>query len=162
METEISYSKMKKLFPNEVAEVMSKLRKSSSKEKKAKESSLTWSFDWRQQIKGMSFDEMLKSIGQPKPKKTVEQKLKELRKSLLISVKGQKNRWIGFSKQINVIPDEVLEFYKSSYQEQEDEEKRIENLTEEQREKELEEDLKELRKYPGFVEITINSKLPKV
>lgn len=163
MKVSISFEQAQSRYPDLVEKVLSDLRRGKSKEKNREASELAWSLEWEQHIKVMSFREMLESVGQPSDNfsdryavATRENVLEYLRDSILWGLFAQVGRWKGYvSSTSTTLPNEILDVYIQSYQEDINEKQRIAALTPEERQSEIQECLRKLRKSPGFVEMTV-------
>lgn len=115
---------------------------------------IKWKYDWAQRVQGMSFGQVLESIHKPKPPEpSVDQKVKDVEKTLAVCLCGGYKRK---HKSVKVsVPQFVLDCYRKGYEKDKAEQKRCDALTPEQREAEIQEDLKELSKDPGFMMFSI-------
>jgi hypothetical protein len=163
MKIPIPYEVVQERYPELISQVMSRLRSGKSKERNREASELTWYIDWGQQIKAMSFCEMLSSVGEPRddfPSRydtaTPENVKEFLGDSIFWGITGKAGRWEGYSKsQGQDIPPELLNFYVAGFTKDIEERKRVDSLTPEQRQAEIDECLQILRKDSGFMEFSI-------
>lgn len=161
MKLTILYEEVKARFPKEVDLILKKLRKSSSKEKNRSVEELTWEFTWAQRIKAFSFAEMItqqreKTFGEIYEVATRENVRIFLDDSIMWRVGARIGRWVasGSPQDSRKAPDEIIDLYVKTFNDQIAERKRIAALTPEEKQAEVEAALKALRDQPGFVEIS--------
>ena len=133
MEYQIDYATMQARHPEAVAEVMEKLSKSTSKEKGRKPEELRWSYSWSTEITG-------------RDKNTVEDIIRRSR----FSVQGRAGRWWGYATADVPCPPEIRKQLEDRIEKDRKEQERIDSLTPEQREAEVQDILSQLNGTPGF------------
>lgn len=159
MDIKISYDEVKKRYPVLADELVAKLRGGTSKHKKAKPEELSWYFDWCQRITGEgSFGDMLMAASKPPPPRpTVQEKMAEVIPNLFVSLTARIGRWMGQTERIPV-PEEVLEFYRKNYEQEDAEYKRFHSLSKKEQDRETNEAIAQLSKSPGFAVFTVTRK----
>lgn len=136
-----TYDSMLAQFPKEMEQVLEKLRSGKSKHRLAEMKDLIWGFSCCVELRGaaMSFADVLS--GKPKP---------ATESIYHYAVEGSIGKWRA-AVSINSVPQEALEARnKAEDIEQLDKIKR-DSLSPAERQDEIENALKELSKYPGFV-----------
>jgi len=158
MRRPVTYEEVQTRYPQRVAEALARLRKSKSKWRNASPETLTWAYSWSKQAKAMSLFDVLAEMKNPQPKKVlteqqrVDEEIGAYTLNLDIETPGAHYWSEKFS--IDELPPEIVEEVRARIQADTKEKERIDALTPEQQEEELEELLKQLRK-PGFFEIHI-------
>lgn len=97
-------------------------------------------FNWCEQVKGCSIDEMLQEAQNPKPRPTVEERLKESLKGHMVSIVGEighvfESSDAGISQ--GRVPDFIEDNLRAQFEEDDREYQRYNSLTPEKRQKEL-------------------------
>lgn len=155
MKITTTYAAIKDRYPTQVAEVMSALRKGKSKEKNSNPEDLNWYFNCCIQIisgimNGAQFLNMLAS-GTPPPRLTPEQKYQEHKSNTHVCLHASKGKgdW-GSRTEITPIPQEVDQWLINGRDIEIREETRVNSLTPEQKNQEVQDCLKTLSKSRGF------------
>jgi len=137
MRLKTTYQEVLKRYPQQVAEILKKKDESSSKSKDMKPSDMRWEFDWCVCIG---------SNGHNIPSTIV---------SVCLVGKAGHGRWYAGLLET---PHEITDLYDKQKEEEKKEKERISKLTPEERNRETQKILKQLRGMPGFWEINIHGK----
>jgi len=155
MRLPIGYRDAARRWPEAVEEIVAKLRKGKSAHRDADPASLDWSIEWCLQVRGYTFGEIInRDVLPPTP----EEKAEENVKNSTAWLSAKKGRWSGQSNALKDLPQEVKDEYARSAAEERKEKDRVEALTPEERDKEVQNAIKTLRKYPGFTAIRVTKK----
>ena len=138
-----TYPSILKNYPNEVAEVMSNLRKGKSKHKCAKESDLVWSYSWVTRIEGGGF--LLSDLLNGKKQVNIE----------TATVCGKIGRWQGYSSLCNPLPKEVVDYIAKLASDAAEKQRISDARSPEEKKAYMESLLKQLRRSPGFMEFKL-------
>lgn len=157
MKINITEGTVKKDFPNIYKEFREKKKKSKAKGSHVPLSEFEFSFEIAEKIQGCSLNDVLsgKVLKDKREEMTVEERLRKQLKNVFVQIQASYGRYQLRSEVLEEIPEQVEDGYRKSIQEQEEERKRVEALTPEERDKETQVLLRELRKYPGFLEMHI-------
>lgn len=144
-------------YPDAVNSVMDKIRKGKSKCRHDAPDSFEWGYDWSVQItRGVyNIHQVLQiASGQrqhdPEPE-GVEAKVADIipRISVCISAKKGRTTWLS-AQRLPSVPPEIIAEYRKRFEEEEVEQRRIDALTPEQKDAELQDALGQLSRSPGF------------
>ena len=149
----------------QIKEIETKLIKGKSKEKNSDLSELTWEYNWGESIPGKSFAELQASGWAKEKEPTAEEQIDRS----FVFLCAKKNRWQASAKTpiyngptalphypiSGQIPDEVRDLIVNCIKERQLEQQRIDSLTPEERQREIQELLTGLKKYPGFISVKI-------
>jgi len=159
MRINVTEETIKNDFPDTYKEFQEKKKKSKAKGALVPLNKFKFSFEVTERIQGCNFSDILSGKALKDQKKeverTVEERLQERLKNVFVYIKASFGQYYSLSSALKEIPKQIENNYKSMLQEQENEKKRVESLTPEERSKETERLLKELRKNPGFFEMHI-------
>ena len=164
MEITISYEEMKKRYPEIIKEFIEKLRKGKSKERLSDEKELTYKFSWGIAGKACSFNEIINNLGKDKDPSffdlyqdnvTIENIEKYFGNRIIWSFIASIKKWTTYIIPSEPYPKEILEYYIPSFKREVEDYKYFNSLTPEEKQKDIENCLKELRKDPGFFEVSI-------
>lgn len=169
MKIEISYKEAIAQFPEAVQELKDKLESGTSKQKGTDPSEFSYCISWGQRVKGGSFLDMIKS-GQEERERLdsmtdeerydVDRRVNEILPSICaISLGASIGRW-GSAVSIaedGDPPQAIIDSYRESEKKNIAMEKKSDSLTPEEREKETQGLLGQLR-GPGFMEVLANHK----
>lgn len=138
-------------------EVISKLNSTKAgKKNPVTPEQVSWSFSWGEQIKSLTFEEVLNR--KPEPELSIEEKLVEFSKNCFVWIEGSFGRRKAGSDVLVSIPQELLDQRRRRLEEDEAERKRVDALTPEERQAEIAKCLGFLSKSPGFFAITTEGK----
>lgn len=163
MKLPISYEEAQKQYPTEVAACVASVRKGKSKDKNTDPSTWRWFFSWGESIEAVSFGSLIRSAAmarhKPAANPTPEEKLAAVLPNILgMSLDGvpPNKRTQGVASLTKgVVPAEVQAYLLNIYKEEAAEKARVDSLTPEQKEAEMNAALAELRKGGGFMELRI-------
>ena len=156
MQLEISFDSAKTRFPDLVAEILDKLRSSSSKEKSSRPEDLVWYINWCQEIKSYTFGEFLERVQssplEPEiPDLTEEGVRSHLGNSIIWSIKGKIRRWTGTSQPFRTqVPNEINRYYLSEFVADAEKKRQLDAMTEEEKLRYRDDLLRQLGKSRGF------------
>lgn len=160
MKIDITFEQALERHPKAVEQVIKKLRSGKSKHKDDDPSTLNWHYSYGIAVQGYSFAEVLAGKPQEDQSKEpdtaegiVEDQLNRVAGLVLTADKGR--WWAGGVQLGDYRPPEMKEQFLKHAQEQLDEKNRVNQLTDEEREAELQECLAELSKSSGFMAISI-------
>lgn len=168
MRININYETAKERHPEAVEQIVKKLRSGKSKHKDDEPSTLNWHYSYCIAVKGYSGTEFIEKVltpmaqgkepeHEPKPE-TVEEMVAERLSAVRISLSADKGRWWASGVNLeDYRPLEMIDEFKKQAQEQLDEQHRVDNLTEEEKQAEFEEALKQLQGSPGFIGISFGN-----
>jgi len=154
MRIPISFEQVNLRYPEQVKEVIVKLRKGKSKHRLEEAANLSWFFHLILEIKTQTIQEVIDEVTHPESEPTIDERMTEFARNCHVFLVAYIGHWTGYSKEISV-PDEILSRQRISYQKDEEELKRFEVLPKEDQDKEIEADLQQLRKLPGFMEFRL-------
>ncbi len=119
---------------------------------------IIWSYDWGVLIQSTPFNDIISGkahkAAQRERERTLEQRLEDIKLNIRCGLNGKvgrKSHYVSLSD----VPSKVLESYRDQFAKDIAEERRIDGLTEEQREAEIKGLLKELGHAQGFVAIRV-------
>lgn len=140
MQIRIKNSDAKKRHPKQYADIVAKLRKGKSKHKDENPSKLEWYYNWATQVKAFTFEEVLAGAKDEEPSQHI------------VWLSAKIGKWWGSSGPVSLEEAiEVTDVIEQNIAAKKAEEDRINSLSEEERRKEVNDCLRELSKYPGFV-----------
>ena len=160
MQIEISYKNIKTRYSQQIKEIITNLRKSKSKENKAQEIELKWYFNYYIQIQSevMNGSQLIEHIVQKSlpPKPTHEENYQNTKKNTHVYLKACKGRGYWNSLiEIIPIPEEVDQYLIKGKDIEIKNQKRLDSMTPEQTNKEIQKCLKILGKDKSFVALSI-------
>lgn len=158
MKINVTEKTIKNDFPDIYKEFQEKKEKSKAKGALVSLDKFKFSFEVAERIQSYNFSDILSGKvlkDQKKAEKTVEEQLQNRLKNVSVWVSASSGRYLLNSETLKEIPKQIEDNYRRMIQKQEDEKKRIESLTPEERDEETAAALKELRKDPGFFEMHI-------
>lgn len=124
---------------------------------------IKWTYVWCQSIQSTNFMDIISGKAQQEAAKertkTLEQRLADVKPCIGCSLKGQVGKK-SHTVMLDEVPDKVLDSYRTQFAKDIAEEQRVDALTDEQREAEVQSLLKELRKDPGFMEFRVRGLEP--
>jgi hypothetical protein len=156
---EIPYKTAKKRYPKEVAEVMKKVRAGKSKHRNSDPNLWAWGFSWcvliEGSIRGSDFAKMIAGKKEfPKEKElTPDEEVEDYgsRATVHLSAKIGKTEW-GSHDPIE-FPKEIAEMIRKDRKEADIENARFNALSPEEKDREVNDALRQLSRSPGFVAI---------
>lgn len=159
----VAFEEIKNRYPQHVKEVIAKIRKSRGKHKNDAPETFKWGFTFSVRIEGgiMGTDFMQMIAGaKPFPKekefKSEDSYVADFARRAMVFVGATKNtKTIWASQEKIELPREIEEDVRKQRQEELAEKARITALTPEERDRETNEALRQLRRSPGFVEMRI-------
>lgn len=129
--------------------------------KKLGGSDIKWRYEWCQVIQSTNIEDIISGkaneVAFNERNRDIETRLKDVEKNIhcgLYGTKGRKRHSVSLDK----VPVEVMNVYRKSYEQDEIEEKRIASLTEEERQKEVQDILRQLSGMGGFMTIHMTGK----
>lgn len=157
MTIDTTYEKISTEFPEAISKIEKQKKKSKAKDSKEPLKDFTFFFSIAEKVEGCSAQDPFNGKGIQKQieerKLGVEKRLAKRLPNLMVSIKAKLGRCYLYTN-LDTVPSTIIDAYRTMIQEEVTEETRIDNLTDEQREQELEECLKGLR-GPGFAEFRI-------
>jgi len=162
MRLETTYELAKERHPEQVEEIIATLRRSKSKQKNANPEDLNWYYDYCKAVKAHSFMEVIENARtraqEPPSNPCVEARVASMVEGLHFRLSASRKHWIG-TAQLNegFVPPELIAQFVERAEEERAEQERIDNLTPEERDAEVQELLGELRQDPGFMEFEIRA-----
>lgn len=163
----ITYKDAQRQYPALVEQVMAQLRKSKSKQKNAKPEDLTWYYVWSTRIQSDTIHEIMDGRAMARQQawksKSADEQLADKVKACNVCLSGKVGHacyvvqgvWNGETGE-GEIPAEIRLWYRNIIDQQKSEEARIAGLTDEQRNAEIAENLKELSGSPGFFGVRVH------
>jgi hypothetical protein len=150
---EVTYETLLRDHPVQVQEAIEDLRKSRSKFRNDPPESFKWGYDWCVLHKGSgTLAEML--AREPSPPASIDEQVKEHGTACHVRVLMQKKSSRFTSELLATTPQFILDDYRKGLEERAAEQARFNALPPEERQRELESTLKQLR-GPGFVAIQV-------
>lgn len=149
---EVPYETLLRDHPAQVQAAIQDLRKSRSKFRGDPPESFKWGYDWCVLIKGGTLAEVLASKPQEPP--SIDEQVREHANACHVRVLMQKKSSRFTSELLTTTPQFILDNYREYLEERAAEYARFQALTPEEKQRELESTLKQLR-GPGFVELHI-------
>lgn len=141
MQIDITNDQAQRQFPNQVREIMDKLKASSSKDKDASVDQMKFSIEWSRRISNIDDSYSLDTI----------------LKSLHVTLRGSISRWRNSSIIQGGVPFQVVEFYKESIAKEDARRMEWESLSQVEKDKKIAENLADLSKLGGFFGCLNNS-----
>jgi len=163
MQIDITYKEAKKRYPVHVKEALARVAKSKNKYKHTHPELMHWCFDWCVRLEGgINGGDFLKMVAGEKPfpehKKPSSEDAEAddyfRRATITLAVRLGNTTYTSAGK-VTDQPKEIGDFIRKSFRDDAAEAARIAKLTPEEREAESNEILGQLRRSPGFVEMTI-------
>jgi len=160
-----TYEYIKQNFPVIIDEFESRRAKSKAKNAKANLADFDFYFSVSQRVKGYSLSEVISMAKEKQPtenfneldrEKWVNDKVNRVIPDLGVRIYAKRNQYeLDSDLPRHNIPNTVLDHYRENYEEEFDRCRRNQNLTPEQRDKEMQENLAKLRSMGGFMEFRI-------
>lgn len=152
----LTYAEVEKRHPQELKRLIEQLRKSKSKQKDADPTGMTFEYNYAMRCEGFTGAQVLDHLSGVKPlperKKfvTVEEKVADwMERATPVNLTGKLGRWYGCERVPN--PPELEENFRLDAEREVAEEQRRASLTDEEREAETQEILRQLSGMGGFV-----------
>jgi len=155
MQTNISYADALQNHPEQVQQIIQKLRNSSSKEKNTPPENLKWFYTSYVQIFPLTLDQVFQNTQHPPTPPSVEQQMADFNKNCHVVLSASKGHWYASSDKLPTIPNEILEPQHNHYKEMEQDRIRFENLSPEKKEEEVKETLRQLGFDPSSIAIMV-------
>lgn len=156
MNIPVTYQEALDKHPEAVQNALEQLRKSRSKYRFESPENLSWFYSIFVEIKGMTFSEVVSSLGKPRPQLSPEEELNDLLKRThccLICIPNKSSISYG---QTNVPPPQsYVERNRQTFIENHQERLRFESLPKQQQDAEVQSLLKQLSGNKGFMKIKI-------
>jgi hypothetical protein len=148
---DISYEEALKRHPTEVGMLIAKLRKGKSKERNAPVEDLRWHYECCVMVKGHSLGEMLagKSLDDRAHLVTVEDQVADRVRNTRSTLQATLRRWRDTMPVPN--PPEVGTQARASFEKEFQERATYDGLSEKEKRRQLEDNIKEASKMPGFM-----------
>lgn len=155
MFTPLTYKQVAASHPEAIKDFEEQKKKSRSKSKNISLSEFfKFRYETAERLEGMSLGDMLSNLGKVQKELTVEETVaKRVKNSSTYLVASYNHLRLTFK--LETVPTLVVEGYRKSTQDIEDGRKRYAALPQAQKDKELEDNLKELRKHSGFMEFGV-------
>jgi len=160
MKISIDYNTVMERHPEEAKKIVEKLRKGKSKHKNDDPSTLNWFYSYGIKIEGCSGADLMDMIAKgkipedPRPD-NVDEIVADQLSRVCLCLSADKGRWWASGPGLeDYRPPEMIEQFKEQAQKELNERKRIENLSVEERQAEVNDCLKKLSKSSGFMAIT--------
>ena len=159
MKISITEETVKKDFPDIYKKFQERKEKSKAKGSFIPFDKFEFSFEIAERIQCHTLGDIFSGKALKDQKKeinlTIDEQLQKRLKNLSVWISASCGQYCLGSDTLKEIPEQVKDQYRKSIQEQEDERKRVEALTPEERNEETQRLLKELRKDPDFFEMHI-------
>ena len=135
----ITYQHAVDNYPEQVKEVMAKLRKGKSKEKNAEPNQLKWQYDWWVSCgRAMSFSEVVEGIGKPlPPEPTIDEKVNEYSRNCMVGLSATIGRWYGRSTRLSNTPPEIIQQQRECLSKMAEDKRRFDALPKHKQEQEI-------------------------
>jgi hypothetical protein len=144
--------------PREVEEILSQLRRSKSKHKRAKPKDLTWDYSWCLSGQSFTFAEVLSGaadrLWRAEDAMTVDEAVGDLVRRTGVALRASKGHWSGTAL-LATVPPEIVTLHRRSVAQKRADKAALDSLPREELQRQAEEALVELRKDPGFVELRV-------
>jgi len=160
----ITYALANARHPQQVAEVMANLRRGKSKNRLAAPTDLQWGYDWSVEIRSAPFSNIIEVLTgkakdvkglDPEPRTENEAVADYARRVyILLSATIGGKTWYSDTP-VPPLPKEVEDQFRANFRRDATEKARIEALSPEEREAELQAALRPLSRSPGFMAIQI-------
>lgn len=159
MKIQTTYKSVKNQYPKETHSIEQKIRTKKNKYNEDEFDTFDWYFNWGVSIKGNTFQELIDGTAHKEQidwnSMSVEDQVADTVARLAVTIIAKKGKSRVSSDVLSKAPTEIEDFYRNTYQEHKDEQNRINGLSQEKRDKELEEAIRELSKHGGFSIMTI-------
>jgi hypothetical protein len=157
---EVPYKSLLQSHPGAVQEALGTLRKGKSRHKADPPESFTWGFSWCVTVEGFSFEDLLSGrVPAVVPEEAPEERVRAYARRCSVCVQVRKGRAYAYSAQLPEVPEAILDQYRVAIEVEAGENARVEALSPEEREREIQGLLSQLRKDPGFMEISVPGEL---
>lgn len=154
MFTKVSYTKLKKQYPDQVAEVEAKIKRSKNRLKNEKPNTFTWGFNWGVGIAAMNIGEFVQQVAKERRDPTEDEAVADYKTRVFASVSAIVGSTTYCSDGNIPCPKEIEDNYRKSLRAEAADKVRFAALTPEQRQNEINDLLSQLR-GPGFMEINL-------
>lgn len=158
MELTIEFAVVRSRHSEAVSSIIAKLRKGTSRHKTSRPEELVWKYTWAVEVEGFSVDQLFSGAALRRQEAdramTVDEAVTDLVRRTGVALEGSRGRWTGYAR-LAEVPPEVVAVHRREVVRQRAERAAFEALPPEERERQAQEALRELRKDPGFVEVTV-------
>lgn len=168
MDIKINFEELKNNHPDLIKVLVEKMRSTNSKGKDKPEQEFEFYYSFGVAVKGISFDEM---IGQLKGKHTdietekgkstfeiINEKLKSIIGLSLVISDGRTKRYVALSDKPKLFIEKFEEIHMKEIKDSQKEQERLSNLTQEEKDREIQEHINDLTDMGGFVGFNVGEK----
>jgi hypothetical protein len=149
---DLSYEEALKRHPEEVAEIITKLRSGKSKSRNVAPEALVWSYQGSVRVEGSgTLAQVFAAASKPRAVMSLDAKVADQLRRTSVGLHASVGRWYGYVE-LPVPPPEVEESARAGFVKEAAEQTRIAALTPAERQQEIAELLGQLRKSSGFME----------
>lgn len=162
MKLPVSYEDALARYPDAVRSLLVNRKRSKAKTASLPPEELDWYIEWSVATKGRTFAEVLGGMitPEPKPEDDIERDLDEYMSCVVAGLTAKKGRGVWSSEPIEEDVSEIRAWQRANLEEQYAERVRIARLTPEERAREEEAALAQLRGTPGFTEVPLPAPQP--
>lgn len=165
MEIKLSYEEMKTNHSDLIGVLVGKMQSSKLKDKNKSEREYDFYYSYGVASRGMDFNEMISQIHNREVKTEQEKSSSEIINEKLNSViglsltisSGRTKRYIALSEKPRLFVDKFSEIYIESINEIKKEEERISKLTQDEKDREIQESINELSEMGGFLALNVGN-----